>query len=107
MTGDEALELLRDLYRATTVIRHDRPAKSTEHPTMKPVGLLARFVVNSTKKGELVYDPFLGSGSTLIAAETQGRRCVGVELDPGYVDVIVRRWEKATGGKAVLERGEG
>jgi hypothetical protein len=107
LTGDGALELLRDLYSATTVIRHDRPVKSTEHPTMKPVGLLARFVVNSTKKGDLVYDPFLGSGSTLIAAETQGRRCVGCELDPGYVDVIVRRWEEATGGKAVLERGEG
>ena len=107
MTGEQALELVRDLYCETTVVRHDRPAKSTEHPTMKPVGLLARFVVNSTKKGELVYDPFLGSGSTLIAAETQGRRCVGCELDPGYVDVIARRWEKATGGKAVLERGEG
>jgi DNA modification methylase len=107
LTGEEALELLRDLYSATTVVRHDRPAKSTEHPTMKPVGLLARFVVNSSKKGELIYDPFLGSGSTLIAAETQGRRCLGCELDPGYVDVIVRRWEKATGGKAVLERGEG
>jgi DNA modification methylase len=107
MSGVEALELLRALYAETTVIRHDRPAKSTEHPTMKPVGLLARFVVNSTKKGELVYDPFLGSGSTMIAAETQGRRCFGCELDPGYVDVIVRRWEKATGGKAVLERGEG
>jgi DNA modification methylase len=107
MTGDEAIELLQALYAETSVIRHDRPAKSTEHPTMKPVGLLARFVVNSTKKGELVYDPFLGSGSTLIAAETQGRRCVGCELDPGYVDVIVQRWEKATGGKAVLDRGEG
>ena len=107
LTGDEALALVRELYSETTVIRHDRPAKSTEHPTMKPVGLLARLIVNSTKKGELVYDPFLGSGSTLIAAESQGRRCVGCELDPCYVDVIVRRWEKATSGKAVLDRGEG
>ena len=69
---------------------------------MKPVGLLSRLIVNSTKKGGLVYDPFLGSGSTLIAAERQGRVCYGVELDPAYVDVVVRRWETVTGGKARL-----
>ena len=69
---------------------------------MKPVGLLSRLIVNSTKKGGLVYDPFLGSGSTLIAAERQGRICYGIELDPHYCDVIVRRWETVTGRQAAL-----
>ena len=99
---DELVALLREIYEASDVIRHDRPRRSDAHPTMKPVGLLSRLIVNSTKKGGLVYDPFLGSGSTLIAAERQGRICYGVELDPGYVDVVVSRWETVTGGKARL-----
>lgn len=94
---DELVALLRELYGSTDVIRHDRPRRSDEHPTMKPVGLLSRLIVNSTKKGALVYDPFLGSGSTLIAAERQGRICYGVELEPAYVDVVVRRWQTVTG----------
>ena len=94
---DELVALLRGIYEASDVIRHDRPRRSDEHPTMKPVGLLSRLIVNSTKKGALVYDPFLGSGSTLIAAERQGRICYGVELDPAYVDVVVRRWQTVTG----------
>jgi DNA modification methylase len=68
---------------------------------MKPVALLARLLVNSTKRGDVVYDPFLGSGSTLIACERQGRICYGIELEPGYVDVVVRRWENVTGLRAV------
>ena len=99
---EELVGLLREIYETTDVIRHARPRRSDEHPTMKPVGLLSRLVVNSTKKGGLVYDPFLGSGSTLIAAERQGRVCYGVELDPAYVDVAVRRWETATGAVARL-----
>lgn len=99
---DELVALLRKLYGSTDVIRHDRPRRSDEHPTMKPVGLLSRLIVNSTKKGALVYDPFLGSGSTLIAAERQGRVCYGVELEPAYVDVVVRRWQTITGGTARL-----
>ena len=99
---DELVALLREIYEASDVIRHDRPRRSDEHPTMKPVGLLSRLIVNSTKKGGLVYDPFLGSGSTLIAAERQGRACYGVELDPVYVDVAVRRWETVTGAAARL-----
>jgi DNA modification methylase len=99
---DELVALLREIYEASDVIRHDRPRRSDSHPTMKPVGLLSRLIVNSTKKGGLVYDPFLGSGSTLIAAERQGRVCYGVELDPVYVDVVVSRWETVTSGKARL-----
>jgi DNA modification methylase len=99
---DELVALLREIYDASDVIRHDRPRRSDEHPTMKPVGLLSRLIVNSTKKGGLVYDPFLGSGSTLIAAERQGRVCYGIELDPHYCDVIIRRWENVTGRQAAL-----
>ncbi len=94
---DELVALLRELYGSTDVLRHDRPRRSDEHPTMKPVGLLSRLIVNSARKGALVYDPFLGSGSTLIAAERQGRICYGVELEPAYVDVVVRRWQTVTG----------
>ncbi|MEI6724616.1 MAG: site-specific DNA-methyltransferase [Actinomycetes bacterium] len=99
---EAAHALLHAIYEDTTVVRHDRPSRSDEHPTMKPVGLIARFIVNSTKPGGLVYDPFLGSGTTLIAAHEQKRICYGMELDPGYCDVIVRRWENLTGEKATL-----
>ena len=69
---------------------------------MKPVELLRKLIANSTKTGEWVCDPFLGSGSTLIACEHLGRRCLGIELDEGYVRTAVARWEKLTGLKAVL-----
>lgn len=80
----------------------DRPSKSEEHPTMKPVALVAKAITNSSKKGDIVLDLFGGSGTTLIAAEQTGRRCRMSELDPKYVDVIVNRWEKLTGKKAKL-----
>ena len=102
MDRGELVTLLQELYETSTVVRHDRPRRSDEHPTMKPVGLLSRLIVNSTKKGGLVYDPFLGSGSALIAAERQGRTCYGIELDPHYCDVVVRRWETVTGRQAAL-----
>ncbi len=107
MDRDQLLQIVQALYDDSTVIRHDRPSRSDDHPTMKPVGLLSRLIVNSTKPGQIVYDPFLGSGSTLIAAERQNRVCYGVELEPSYCDVIVRRWEALTGQKATLEHGEG
>jgi len=69
---------------------------------MKPVALIEYLVGNSSQKGELVLDSFLGSGTTLIACEKAGRVCYGLELDPKYVDVIVERWEKYTGLKAEL-----
>ncbi|MCC6266807.1 MAG: DNA modification methylase [Dehalococcoidia bacterium] len=86
----------------TSVLEFPRPRRSTEHPTMKPVGLIEALLKNSTRRGDLVLDPFLGSGSTLIAAERLGRRCVGVELDPRYAQVAVRRWEAFTGQNAHL-----
>jgi len=72
------------------------------HPTQKPIELCERAIKNSTSQSELVFDFFLGSGSTLIAAEKTGRKCYGMELDPKYCDVIVKRWEDFTGKKAEL-----
>jgi DNA modification methylase len=72
------------------------------HPTVKPVRLVADAIKDCSKRNGLILDPFLGSGTTLIAAETTGRRCVGLELDPRYVDTIVRRWEQVTGDTAIL-----
>ena len=68
-----------------------------DHPTQKPLELMRRPILNHTRRGELVYDPFLGSGTTLIAAEMTGRVCCGLELDPKYVDVIITRWQHVTG----------
>jgi DNA modification methylase len=71
------------------------------HPTVKPVALVADALLDCSARGEVVLDPFLGSGTTVIAAQRTGRLCYGVELDPSYVDTIVRRWQGFTGGKAV------
>ena len=79
----------------------ERPKRSDEHPTMKPVPLVARAITNSSKKGNNVLDLFGGSGTTLIACEQTGRKCFMSELDPKYCDVIIQRWENFTGKKAV------
>jgi DNA modification methylase len=75
-----------------------------DHPTQKPVALMRKSILNHTKRGESVYDPFLGSGTTLAAAEVTGRVCYGLELDPKYVDVVVERWQGLSGELATLER---
>ena len=77
----------------------------TVHSTQKPVECMRRPILNHTKHGELVYDPFLGSGTTLIAAELTDRICCGLELDPRYCDVIVERWQNLTGKQATLDGG--
>jgi DNA modification methylase len=92
--------------KQTTIIKYDRPTQSKLHPTMKPVGLIEYLIKNSSKQEDVVLDPFLGSGTTLIACEKQSRICYGVELDPKYCDVIVKRWEQFTGKKAELENGQ-
>lgn len=74
-----------------------------EHPTQKPIELMRRPILNHLRPGELVYDPFLGSGTTLAAAEVTGRVCLGVEIDPRYVDVAIQRWEALTGKAATLK----
>ena len=78
--------------KQTTLLKFDRPTRNKEHPTMKPIPMLGYLINNSTKPNDCVIDFFLGSGSTLIACEQVGRRCVGSELDPKYCDVIVDRY---------------
>ncbi|EGF07471.1 prophage LambdaSa04 protein [Streptococcus sanguinis SK1057] len=82
--------------KQTTIWEYDRPKSSKEHPTMKPVQLMAYPIQNSSMRGTLILDPFLGSGSTLIAADQTGRVCYGIELDEKFVDVIVKRYMEAT-----------
>ena len=77
--------------------------KKFDHPTQKTVELMRRPILNHTKRGELVYEPFMGSGTTLAAAELTERVCCGMELDAKYVDVIVQRWEQLSGKEATLE----
>ena len=83
----------------------DKPVRNDLHPTMKPVELVERAIRNSSKSRDIVLDPFGGSGTTMIAAERAGRRARLVELDPKYVDIIVQRWQDATGGQAVHADG--
>lgn len=86
---------------ASSVFEVPRPKSSPDHPTSKPVALIEAMIKNSSRSDEIVLDAFLGGGSTIIAAERLGRRCFGLEIDPRYVDVSVRRWEQYTGLKAV------
>lgn len=84
-----------------SILVYPKPNKNTLHPTMKPIGLLRRLILNSTEIGDVVFDGFLGSGSTLLACEQTHRRCIGVEIDPKYCAVTIKRWESLTGQKAV------
>lgn len=102
LTNKELKELVAN-YRATiptTIIRENKPTKSEEHPTMKPVKLIAKLIGNSSRERERVLDIFGGSGTTMIACEQLNRICYMMELDPHYADVIIERWEKFTGQKA-------
>jgi DNA modification methylase len=91
-----------EFYKAKdkSIIYYPKPNKSPLHPTMKPVGLLRNLILNSSKIGDYVYDPFGGSGSTLIACEQTKRKCLMVELDPDYCQVIIDRFKKVSGVKA-------
>lgn len=91
--------------KQTTILRFDKPTRSKEHPTMKPVPLFGYLVQNSSKPGDIVLDPFSGSGTTVIAAEQLDRTAYVMELNERYCDVIVKRWEEQTGEKAVLDGG--
>lgn len=87
--------------KQTTIWEYDRPKSSKDHPTMKPIQLMAYPIQNSSMLGTIVLDPFLGSGSTLIAADQTGRVCYGIELDEKFVDVIVKRYIEVTGDTEV------
>lgn len=89
--------------KQTTILEFDRPSRSGEHPTMKPVALFEYQMLNNTKGCDIVLDSFGGSGTTLIAAEKNGRHARLMELDPKYCDVIVKRWQDFTGKQATLE----
>ena len=89
-------------YPGASSLGSDARRGLKDHPTVKPTAMLEDAFLDLTNRGDIVIDPFLGSGSTLIAADKTGRVCRGVELDPLYVDVIVRRYEAATGNWAVL-----
>jgi len=88
--------------KQTTILEFDKPSRNGEHPTMKPVALFEYQMLNNTKGGDIVLDSFAGSGTTLVAAEKNGRVAYLMELDPKYCDVIVKRWEEFTGKKAEL-----
>jgi len=92
--------------KQSTVWNVDRPKRSAEHPTMKPIELVGKALENSSRPGDLVIDTFSGSGSTLMACHQMDRVCYGLELDPKYADVIVNRWETYTGEKAVKTNAE-
>jgi len=89
----------------STVQEFPRPKAHELHPTAKPVALYAKLVQYHSKKSDLIYEPFGGSGTTLIAAEQLNRKCYAIEIEPKYCDVIVERWENLTGGKAKRNNG--
>lgn len=104
MNENELRKTLREILHEeeTDIIRVDKNKVNDLHPTMKPIKLLSKLIGNSSKVNDVVVDFFGGSGSTLITCEQMNRRCFMSELDPKYVDVIIDRWEKLTGEKAVL-----
>jgi len=96
LTKQQLFDIVASAHKTTSIIREAKPLKNGEHPTMKPIGLVAKFLWNSSQPENLVVDTFLGSGSTLIACEQTDRTCYGMELDPKYVDVIRKRYAKYT-----------
>lgn len=90
----------------TTAIFVEKPSRSAEHPTMKPVTLIAQQIENSSRRGQKVLDTFGGSGTTLICCEQLGRKCYTSEIDPHFCDVIIQRWEDFTRQKAVRIDGQ-
>ncbi len=109
MKKEDLIALLKEMrsVQPETVLREDRPTKNSLHPTMKPIALVARMIRNSTRPdpSQIVLDPFMGSGTTLMAAEQTGRTAYGIELDPVYCDVICKRWEAFTGKSACRHDG--
>lgn len=90
-----------------TIWECDRPSRSPDHPTMKPIKLYARMIDHSSKPGDIVLEMYSGSGTTLLACEEMGRRFRGIEIDPRFIDVAVRRWEDRSGQKAELVQRDG
>jgi DNA modification methylase len=93
-------------YAGVNTFRSDQMDELQMHPTVKPVALVADAIKDCSKQGDIVFDPFCGSGTILIAAERTGRKARALEIDPAYVDVAIRRWEALTGKSARLSTGE-
>jgi DNA modification methylase len=100
--GDRKQTTTWEINNANLMKGGERDDATTGHGTQKPVECMKRPMLNNSEHGDLVYDPFLGSGTTLIAAEQVGRTCLGVELNPAYVDMAVQRWQNFTGEVATL-----
>jgi DNA modification methylase len=90
-------------YPSVNTFQMGRPDQLTLHPTIKPVALVADAIRDCSRRGDIVLDPFMGSGTTILAAERVGRRAFGLEIDALYVDVAIRRWQSFTGKDAILE----
>lgn len=99
-TDEEIIKWFRNEVEKADVWRFKKPARNREHPTMKPIELIAQSIRNSSIRDQVVLDLFGGSGSTMMAAEQLNRKAYLMEFDPRYVDVIIKRWEKQTGNKA-------
>jgi len=106
---EELVKIVEDILRdvPSDVIREDKPSRSAEHPTMKPVTLCARLINNSSREREIVFDGFAGSGSTLMAAEQLNRTSYNIELDEKYCDVVVKRYVKTFGDTGVVLERDG
>ena len=99
---EDAAHYFADDRKQTSVFEYPRPKSSEEHPTMKPIDLMAHMIRNSSRVGDIVLEPFNGSGSTLLACEKEGRKCRAIEISPAYVAVSIQRWVDATGGTPEL-----
>ena len=109
LTKDEMKKMLNEMLSdktKSTIIHCDKPHRSAEHPTMKPILLLAPLIQNSSKENEIVADGFLGSGSTMVAAHQLKRKCYGMELDPKYCQVIIDRMKKLDPSLEIKRNGE-
>jgi site-specific DNA-methyltransferase (adenine-specific) len=109
LTKDEMKKMLTEMLSdktKSTIINCDKPHRSAEHPTMKPILLLAPLIQNSSKENEIVADGFLGSGSTMVASHQLKRKCYGLELDPKYCQVIVDRMKKLDPSLVIKRNGE-
>ena len=90
-------------YAGVNTFRKDRLNDLAIHPTVKPVAMIADAIRDCSRRGDIILDPFLGSGTTIIAADQVGRRAFGLEIEPRYVDVVIKRWQRITKRDAVLE----
>ena len=107
MSQEELLEYVESFYdiieeSPTSILYCDKPARNTDHPTMKPTALIAKLIENSSERDWIIIDPFGGSGSTLVACEAEGRVARLIEIEPKFCDVIVKRYVQVTGKQDVM-----